>query len=97
MYILNGIVYGGEPAEPIKILSVKPLNDMIMLLTFVNGEVRVFDATVLKGGVFEQLKEESIFKNPTVDHGVVTWLNGNIDCAPEFMYENSYAYGTMAV
>lgn len=95
MYILNGIVYGSEPADFIKILSVKPLNDMIMLLTFLNGEIRIFDATILKGEVFEQLKEESIFKNPVIEHGVVTWSNGNIDCAPEFMYENSFAYDTI--
>lgn len=97
MYILNGIVYGGEPIDSIKILSAKPLNDMIMLLTFSNGETRVFDATILNGKVFEPLREESIFKNPTIEHGIVTWLDGNIDCAPEFMYENSYAYDNMTL
>ena len=97
MYILNGIVYGSEPTDSIKILSAKPLNDMIMLLTFNNGETRVFDATVLNGEVFQPLKEVNIFKNPTIEHGIVTWNNGSIDCAPEFMYENSYEYKIMAV
>ena len=27
-----------------------------------------------------------------VSHGFVSWMNGEIDCAPEYMYENSYAY-----
>ena len=97
MYISNGIVYGGEPMESIKIISIKPLNDMIMLLTFSSGETRLFDATILSGEVFEPLKNEKVFQNPVIDHGVVTWLNGEIDCAPEYMYENSYAYDTMAV
>ncbi len=97
MYVMNGLVCGGEPSEQMKIISVKTLNDMIMLITFSNGETRLFDATVLNGEVFEPLKDDSIFKNPVIDHGVVTWLDGQIDCAPEFMYENSYDYNTMAV
>lgn len=92
MYIMNGIVYGGEPAESIEISSVKALDNMIMLVSFSTGETRLFDATILQGEVFDPLKQEEVFKNPIVDHGVVTWNDGNIDCAPEFMYNNSYEY-----
>ena len=65
---------------------------MIMLVSFSTGEKRLFDATILQGEVFEPLKKEDVFKNPVIDHGVVTWDDGNIDCAPEFMYDNSYEY-----
>ena len=92
MYIMNGFVYGGEPAASIEISSVKVLDDMIMLVSFSTGEKRLFDATILQGEVFEPLKKEDVFKNPVIDHGVVTWDDGNIDCAPEFMYDNSYEY-----
>lgn len=96
MYVMNGIVYGGEPVTDIKISSVKALDNMILLITFSTGETRLFDATILQGEVFNPLREENVFKNPCVDHGVVTWNNGNIDCTPEFMYHNSYEY-SMAV
>lgn len=92
MYILNGMVYGSEPVDFIEITSVKILSNRIMLLTFSTGETRLFDATILKGEVFEALENENVFKNPTIDHGVVTWLDGGIDCAPEYMYQNSYEY-----
>lgn len=92
MYISNGIVYGGKPTELLHIIAVKVLHNMEMLITFSNGETRLFDATALQGEVFEPLQKEEIFNNPIVDHGVITWDNGNIDCAPEFMYENSYEY-----
>ena len=92
MYIMNGFVYGGEPAASIEISSVKVLDDMIMLVSFSTGEKRLFDATILQGEVFEPLKKEDVFKNPVIDHGGVTWDDGNIDCAPEFMYDNSYEY-----
>lgn len=96
MYIMNGIVYGGEPVASVEISSVKALDNMIMLVSFSTGEIRLFDATILQGEVFELLKQEEVFKNPTIDHGVVTWDDGNIDCAPQFIYNNSYEY-SMAI
>ena len=65
---------------------------MMMLLTFSNGETRLFDATVLDGAAFEPLKDEAVFEGATLEYGVVTWKNGDIDCAPEYMYEHSYEY-----
>ena len=33
-----------------------------------------------------------IFNNPVISNGVLTWDNGNIDIAPEAVYQESYAY-----
>ena len=96
MYILNGIVYGGEPKGNIKVINVKVLDDKIMLLTFSNGETRIFDASILMGEVYEALDDIEVFKAPAIDHGVVTWADGTIDCAPEYMYEHSYEYTAIA-
>jgi len=90
MFIRDGIVYGGEPEKPIKIVDVKVLPDMMLLLRFNNEELRLFDAALLEGPVFEPLHDEKVFSKPVIDHGVITWLNGAIDCAPEYMYEHSY-------
>lgn len=95
MFTLNGIVYASEKPENIQILSVKPLDDMMMLLTFSTGEQRLFDATVLICPAFEPLSDENIFKNCKMVDGVVTWMDEEIDCAPEYMYENSYAYPSL--
>ena len=95
MFFFGDFVYGGEPKEPIKITDIKVLHDMIMLLTFSNGETRLFDATVLNGVAFEPLKDEKVFADAVLEHGVVTWQNGDIDCAPEYMYEHSYEYAPM--
>ena len=92
MYIRDGIVYGGEPEQPIKVDHVKALPDMIMLIHFNNGELRLFDAAILEGPVFEPLRDEQVFSKPVIDHGVVTWQDGSIHCAPEFMYAHSYEY-----
>jgi hypothetical protein len=92
MFIKDGIVYASEPTESIKIEKVKVLPDYMMMITFTSGETRLFDGTKLEGKAFELLKDKSIFENVVIEHGVITWNNGEIDCAPEFMYENSYEY-----
>ena len=92
MYISNGFVCGGTPSVSIRLSCVKPLRDMMMLLTFTTGETRLFDASILTGPIFEPLKNPVIFSKCEVDHGVATWMDGDIDCAPEYMYEHSFEY-----
>lgn len=95
MFTLNGIVYASEKKDNIQIVSAKPLEDTMLLLTFSSGEKRVFDATFLKGDVFAPLNDPTIFNNFKIVHGVITWMDEDIDCAPEYMYENSYAYPSL--
>ena len=92
MFELNGIVYAGSPKNMIKISDAKVTGNMMMLLTFSSGEKRVFDAEILNGEVFAPLRHEDIFRNFKIVHGAITWMNEEIDCAPEYMYENSYLY-----
>jgi hypothetical protein len=92
MFISNGFVYGGEPKDNIRVENVKALHDMILLVTFNTGETRLFDASVLDGEVYKPLKNEDVFSKCTVDHGVPTWCDGDVDCAPEFINNNSYEY-----
>ena len=97
MFILNGIVYASEKTQNMQIISVKPLDDMMMILTFSTGEQRLFDATILTGFAFAPLSDPEIFKDCKVIDGVVTWMDEEIDCAPEYMYENSYPYSNVEI
>lgn len=92
MFEIDGILYAGSPKNLIKIQDAKVTGYMMMLLTFSSGEKRVFDAEQLQGEVFEPLKDDKTFRDFKIVHGVITWMNEEIDCAPEYMYENSYAY-----
>lgn len=96
MYILNGIAYAGTPSKEIRVRAVKALDDMMMIVTFTNGERRLYDATpLLQYPAFQPLKDEMVFKSAAVDYGVVVWNDGEIDIAPESMYANSVAYNEM--
>ena len=94
MYYSNGFACGGEPKESIKIENIKTLPDGILLVDFNNGERRVFDVSNLKGEVYKPLRDKRVLENIHIDHGVPTWCDGNIDCAPEFIYQNSFEYET---
>jgi len=97
MYVLNEICYAGELCEDIRIIEAKPLRGGMMLVTFSSGEKRLFDTTLLTGAAFDILKEEDVFANPSIFHGVLTWDNGNVDVAPETVYQLSYAYNAVAI
>lgn len=93
MYIVNGIAHAGTRMQEMLVQKVKPLDDMMMIVTFRSGEKRLYDATqLLSFPAFQSLKKDEVFKSAKVEHGVVTWADGEIDIAPETMYENSYAY-----
>ena len=56
-------------------------------VTFSTGETRVFNMEkMLDYPVYTKLKDEAVFSNFTIRRGVVTWDDGNIDIAPEYMY-----------
>jgi hypothetical protein len=97
MFIKNDICYADELKEGIKITDAKPLRGGMMLVTFSTGEQRLFDTTLLQGSAFEPLKDENIFRNLVVFHGVLTWANGEIDIASETVYMESYAYNKETV
>ena len=97
MYIKDDICYAGKMEEGIRITEAKPLRGQMLLVTFSTGERRLFDTTLLKGTAFLPLKEEKIFQDFKLFHGVITWMNGEIDIAPETVYQESYAYECDAV
>ena len=92
MYIIDEICYAGEPVPEIRVQNARLLRGGMLLVTFSTGEQRLFDTTVLTGSAFEPLKDEKVLANFTIFHGVLTWQNGEIDIAPEMVYEESYPY-----
>ena len=89
---VNGIAYASEKSNKISITDAKVTDHLMMIVTFSGGEKRVFDASVLTGSAFKPLEDDAIFSNFKIMHGVITWMNDEIDCAPEYIYEHSFEY-----
>jgi len=82
MYVKNDICYAGKLEDGIRVTEAKPLRGMMLLVTFSTGEKRLFDATRLEGTAFLPLKDEKVFQDIEIFHGVITWKDGEIDVAP---------------
>ena len=75
------------------VIDVKPLSDHQLLLTFENGEKRMFDMKpYLDKGIYKDLKDENKFKSVRVSFDSIEWCN-QADIDPEFLYEKSEVYG----
>lgn len=97
MYIANGIAYASEPKQGMKVFEAKIVNDLSMLVTFSTGETRLFDASkLIEKPAFAPLANNEVFRNFGIEHGVVTWMDGDIDLSPETMYEMSFPYEKVA-
>ena len=92
MYIKDDICYAGVMEEDIEVTEAKPLPGRMLLVTFSTGERRLFDTTTLEGSAYKLLDDEEIFRNIVLFHGIITWNDGEIDIAPEAVYQDSIPY-----
>ena len=71
----------------IRVVDVDYIKDYTLSITFSDGVVKVVDLQpYLNGGVFEQLKDLSKFKQYGLNHWTIEWECG-VDLAPEFLYD----------
>ena len=89
MYIINGIAYAGDYDEPLSVISVRALEDYTLWLRFSTGETKTFNFTpLLCASGFQPLKDKLLFESVYVEYGIPVWNNGEIDIAPEYLYQN---------
>ncbi|WP_278540966.1 DUF2442 domain-containing protein [Collinsella intestinalis] len=73
------------------VASVVANNDFTLSLVFEDGKSGIYDMKPLIGkGPWEHLASLSIFKTVSIDCGTAVWP-GDIDIAPEELYENCIA------
>lgn len=92
MYEVDGICYADTPMNERRITSAKPLLGGLVKVTFLSGEQRLFDVTTLTGSAFDALADEAVQASVKAEHGFISWDNGNVDLAPEYVYEHSIPY-----
>lgn len=97
MYIMNGIAYAGDPAPVLKVCGVRPLEDFKLWVRFNTGEAKIFDfKPLLCCPAFAPLANKAVFNAVYIDYGVTVWENGDIDIAPEALYESGVAADRIA-
>lgn len=90
MYISNGIAYAGEQVPAIKVCGVRPMKDHKLWLRFSTGEAKIFDfKPLLTQPAFQPLADVNTFAGVYIDYGVTVWNDGDIDIAPQYLYEHA--------
>jgi hypothetical protein len=78
----------GEPLGP-RVTSVIATDDYKLLVTFTNGEERLFDASpLLQLPAFRPLNNLEFFKSVSTGFGTIVWPK-DIDYCPDTLYEES--------
>ena len=79
--------------EP-ELKEVKANSDYTLILTFNNGEVKIFDMKpYLNLGIFKELKDLKLFNSVRKSFDTVEWPN-EADIDPEILYNESKAFAT---
>ena len=80
-----------------RINEVQSLINYCLKVTFIDGLTGYVDMKKMihssKAGVFEVLRNQNIFNQVFIEHGVVTWP-GELDLAPDAMYNEIKQHGT---
>jgi hypothetical protein len=77
------------------IVNVQPKSGYKLLLTFENGETRIFDCgKLVEEKPFEELANPALFQRARIEYGTVVWP-GELDLAPETLYLESKAIGSL--
>lgn len=72
-----------------KAISVEPIENYELRVTFDNGEVRMFDVKQYFGHIlFDELKNDKLFKTVKVAGLSIEWDNG-ADICPDELYNLS--------
>lgn len=72
--------------------DVKPIENYKLILTFTDDSIKLFDMKpFLEKGIFEELRDEALFKTVKVSFDTIQWSNG-IHIDPETLYEDSVPY-----
>ena len=86
-----------RPAAAWRVQAVETLSNYRLKVRFVDGLEGIVDMQMMiwstGAGVFEALRDPAVFAQAHVELGVVTWP-GELDLAPDAMYDEIKAHGT---
>ena len=78
--------------DTLTLVSCKPLKWGIMLVTYSNEQMRLFDTVSLEESKYISLREPDVFNYPKVENGQLTFKNGELEITPETVYKFSFKY-----
>ena len=78
--------------EGLTLQDVLPLDCGIILVTFSDGQRRLFDTISLEEAKYISLRDPNVFKNVKVENGLLSCKNGELEISAETVYKFSSEY-----
>lgn len=90
MRIENGICFPDTGRKPLlKVVACRALEHPRLRIRFDTGEIRDTDLSPLLAlPAFAALADKHSFQSFSLDHGIVSWLDGDLDIAPEWLFDH---------
>ena len=89
MIVKNGVCYPDDMAPALSVVGCSVLDDTHLRVQFSTGDVRVVDISLLFSiPAFASLRTPGTLRAFSIDHGILTWLDGEIDIAPEWLFDH---------
>ena len=89
MLVKDGICHASSGATPLHVIDCVALGGHSLRFEFNEGTVLNVDLEpLLSYPIFKRLADETVFSRFSIDHEVVTWCDGEINIAPEWLFEH---------
>ena len=88
MIVENGICYADNRSPCLNVIDACLVDGHTLDVQFNSGETKRVDFTELfQTPAFTSLKNDKVFSHFRIEFGTITWENGSIDVAPEYLLE----------
>ena len=87
--ISQGTAYENQRPIILHVIDIYVTDDYHLIATFSDGITKDYDfSKLLTTEAFRPLRDFDKFKRVTLDYGVPTWKEENLDISPETIYAN---------
>ena len=89
MLVKDGICYPNNQTPILSVAGCSIVDESRMRVRFSTGETRIVDVSPLfQIPIFASLKNRETLQAFSIDHGVLCWQDGDIDIAPEWLFDH---------
>jgi hypothetical protein len=89
MIIVDGYAYANDMKPVFAVVEARPLEGRKLFVRFNNGASCVSDLSpLLEKPIFAPLRDDNVFRNVSVEFSAPSWADGEVDIAPEWLYDH---------
>lgn len=90
MFIKDGMAHADNQEVELEVKRIEYIAENKFKVVFSTNEEKIFDISpLLNSQAFSILKENDNLSKVSLEYGVPSWLDGQIDLSPDYIYSHS--------